>query len=44
LAEAEKVLGGCASSYSASTMTDVLTAINSSYVDGKKVSDFLQNQ
>jgi hypothetical protein len=43
LEEAEKVLGGCASDYSAAQMTEVLTAINESYIDGNKTSDFLEN-
>ncbi|RAW00638.1 hypothetical protein [Pseudochryseolinea flava] len=44
LAEANKVLGGCASSYSASQLTEVLTAINECYVDGSTNTGFLQNQ
>jgi hypothetical protein len=44
LAEAEKVLGGCASSHTASQMTTVLTAINESFVDGTTNTGFLQNQ
>lgn len=43
LAEAEKVLGGCASSYSAAQMTTVLTAINECYVDGTTNTGFLEN-
>jgi len=44
LAEAEKVLGGCPSSYTASQLTAVLTAINESFVDGTQNTGFLQNQ
>jgi hypothetical protein len=44
LAEAEKVLGGCASSYTPSQMTTVLTAINSAYDDGTTNTGFLENQ
>jgi len=44
LDEAEKVLGGCASNYTASQLTDVLTAINECYVDGIQNTGFLDNQ
>jgi hypothetical protein len=44
LAEAEKVLGGCGSSYSAAQLTEVLTAINECYVDGTSNTGFLKNQ
>jgi hypothetical protein len=43
LAEAEKVLGGCSSDYSASELAEVLSAINESFIDGNKTSDFLEN-
>ncbi|MFZ6010460.1 MAG: hypothetical protein ACOYXT_08930 [Bacteroidota bacterium] len=41
LAEAEKVLGGCASSYRAAQLNDVVTAINESFVDGTTNTGFL---
>lgn len=44
LAEANKILGGCASSYSASQLTEVLSAINECYVDGTTNTGFLENQ
>lgn len=44
LAEAEKVLGGCPSDYTASQLTAVLTAINECYVDGIQNTGFLENQ
>jgi hypothetical protein len=44
LAEANKVLGGCASTYTASQLTEVLSAINECYVDGTTNTGFLQNQ
>lgn len=43
LAEAEKVLGGCDSEYSASALTEVLSAINESFVDGTTDTGFLMN-
>jgi hypothetical protein len=43
LAEAEKVLGGCDSNYSASALTEVLSAINESFVDGTTNTGFLMN-
>jgi hypothetical protein len=44
LAEAEKVLGGCSSPYSAAELTEVLSAINESNVDGTSSNGFLKNQ
>lgn len=43
LDEAEKVLGGCASNYSPTQMNEVISAINESYVDGNKKTNFLEN-
>jgi hypothetical protein len=43
LAEAEKVLGGCSSPYSASQLNEVLSAINESFIDGKTSTGFLMN-
>ncbi|HTF30830.1 MAG TPA: hypothetical protein VK625_18375, partial [Flavitalea sp.] len=44
LAEGEQILGGCPSDYSASELTEVLSAINETYVDGTTNTGFLQNQ
>ncbi|HRG39218.1 MAG TPA: hypothetical protein PK289_11865, partial [Bacteroidia bacterium] len=41
LTEANKVLGGCPSSYTAAQISDVLTAINENFVDGSKNGGFL---
>ncbi len=41
LAEANKKLGGCASSYSFSQLNDVITKINENYVDGNNTGNFL---
>jgi hypothetical protein len=43
LAEAENILGGCDSSYSASAITEVLSAINESFTDGTTNTGFLMN-
>jgi len=43
LAEANKVLGGCASPYSPSQMTDVVSKINECFVDGTTNTGFLMN-
>jgi hypothetical protein len=43
LAEAEKVLGGCASDYSASEVLEAISAINESFVDGTTDTGFLEN-
>lgn len=43
LAEAEKVLGGCASDYSASALVNVLSSINENFVDGTTNNGFLMN-
>jgi hypothetical protein len=44
LAEGEKVLGGCDSEYDASELTDVLSSINESFVDGTTDTGFLDVQ
>jgi hypothetical protein len=44
LDEAEKILGGCSSNYTASQLTEVLTAINECFVDGTTNTGFLENQ
>lgn len=43
LTEANYVLGGCTSTYSASQIQDVISKINESFVDGDKKTDFLKN-
>ena len=42
LNEANRVLGGCASAYSASTMNGVVSSINENYVDGTINKGFLR--
>jgi hypothetical protein len=44
LAEGEKVLGGCESEYTPSQLTDVLSKINESFVDGTTNTGFLDVQ
>jgi hypothetical protein len=41
LAEANKVLGGCSSSFSIQDVLDTATKINENYVDGKSDNRFL---
>lgn len=41
LNEANRVLGGCSSNYSASQMNDVISSINENYVDGTTDQGFL---
>ena len=41
LSEANKVLGGCPSKYSATEISDVLSSINENFVDGTKNGGFL---
>jgi hypothetical protein len=41
LTEAELVLGGCSSSYSASEVNQAVTAINENFVDGVHVGTYL---
>ncbi|HSH66503.1 MAG TPA: hypothetical protein VLB84_12110 [Bacteroidia bacterium] len=42
LAEANKVLGGCSSSYTAAQVSDALTSINENFDDGTKNGGFLE--
>lgn len=41
LAEANKILGGCSSAYSASQINDAISGINQNFVDGKANNGFL---
>ncbi len=42
LAEANKKLGGCSSSYSFSQLNDAISAINESFVDGSNTGNYLK--
>ena len=43
LSEANKILGGCDSDYSASQIQDVISKINECFVDGTTNTGFLEN-